>query len=93
MIDIVHIPQTRRFAAQLRFYAQHRPELLAIDHHPELDPPRKWTFHCHGDGKMPVHCEVKLFGSHDGITFDLICRPGPIVIIVNKNGLTVMGCS
>ena len=89
MIDLLHIPQTRRFAAQLRFSGQQRPELLEIDHHPELDPPRKWTFQSRGGGKTPTHCEVKLHGPDGGITFDLIYQPGPIVVIVNKTGLII----
>ena len=89
MIDILHIPQTRRFAAQLRFSDQQRLEILEIDHHPELDPPRKWVFHWRDGNSIPVHCELRFYGPDGNMILDVIFQPNPIIILANKTGLII----
>ena len=90
MIEMIHFPQSERFAVQLRFLSKKQPECVDIDHDPKNDPPRKWIYHWSGDAAIPLHCEVKLYGPSGNVTLDIICQPTPVIILTTKTGLIIL---
>jgi len=95
MITSIHIKQSSHFLVKLRFGGALRQEPIALEHRPQLDPPKAWTITSSQVGSPPVICEVEIwtvFGERTAVRFTTTLETQPFLRIhADESGLTIWG--